>query len=734
MGLRSQNNPQASFRDVFSATGTDAMKAGGGGGASGHVATGGVISEYTSGSDVYRAHVFTSSGTFDVTTVGTLDGDGVEFLVVGGGAGGGGSRDNYAGQGGGGAGGLITNVPGVSTPAGSPNPSVNLSRALDFPVTDGGTYPVVVGAGGVGGYYPGGGFPQGTGDAGSPSVLTHPSSPYTVTATGGGGGGAGADQSGNAAQQGASGGGGSGYPTTVQNGAAANPNNNPDRQGHPGGTGAPGGPQSSGGGGGGAGGAGENGLGPGHPRAARGGLGLEVNITGTNVAYAGGGGSGSYFNPHNTVRDPNGPENGGGGGSGGLGGGTDLYRTIGQNGAPGTGGGGGGATAHHPPGGPRQGGTGGGGTVIIRYKIAQLDGTAKATGGNVSFYNGKTIHTFLRSGTFTTPASFNETCEVVVVGGGGGGAGGQQPSRYAGGGGGAGGVAIHPGTPVSGANTITVTVGTGGAGSPGNQGGGANHGSNGSPSYWGPGPVPAGITGLGGGWGGGDQGPRGVDGGGGASQSPGPVGSGGGGGELFNGNPDAGYGGNAGQPNQAQLAGTANYGNPGGSGSASPDVNYRRGGGGGGAGGAGAQASSNNDNTTAHGGIGMQLPVTFHNPDSAPGPAGGGLGAPGPTATNVSGGVSGKFWIAGGGGGGSSHPSARAGKGGGNDPGGGGHSGPGNYAGAGIGHRAPNMTNAASRGWANTGGGGGGAGGNPGTPVGDGGDGGSGIVLIAYPS
>ena len=27
MGLRSQNNPQASFRDVFSATGTDAMRA-----------------------------------------------------------------------------------------------------------------------------------------------------------------------------------------------------------------------------------------------------------------------------------------------------------------------------------------------------------------------------------------------------------------------------------------------------------------------------------------------------------------------------------------------------------------------------------------------------------------------------------------------------------------------------------------------------------------------------------
>ena len=732
MGLRSQNNPQASFRDVFSATGTDAMKAAAGA-ASGHVATGGVISEYTSGSDIYRAHVFTSSGTFNVTTVGDIDSE-VEFLVVAGGGGGGGSRDNYAGQGGGGAGGLITNVPGVSTPAGSPNPSVNLSRALDFPVTDGGTYPVVVGAGGVGGYYPGGGFPNGTGDTGSPSVLTHPSSPYTVTANGGGGGAGAMNESGNATG-GGSGGGGSSY--YKRPGGDASPNSNPTRQGHPGGQGAAGaGPQSSGAGGGGAGGGGYAGTEPGGTTGAKGGLGVAVNITGTNAVYAGGGGGGMYFNPAFTDwgPTPNAPANGGGGGHGGLGGGDSLVHTVGQPGAPGTGGGGGGATAHNPPGGPRQGGTGGAGIVVVRYKIGSLSGVAKATGGDVSFYNGKTIHTFLRSGTFTTPGSFNETCEVVVVGGGGGGAGGQQPSRYAGGGGGAGGVAIHPGTPVGGSQTITVTVGSGGSGSPGNQGGGRNHGQNGSPSYWGPGPVPAGITALGGGWGGGDQGPRGIDGGGGASQSPGVVGSGGGGGELFNGQPDSGVGGTAGQPGQTQLAGTDNHGYPGGHGTGSPDVNYRRGGGGGGAGGEGGQGSSNNDNTTAHGGIGMQLPGTFHNPDSAPGPAGGGLGAPGPTATNVSGGVSGKFWIAGGGGGGSSHPSATFGRGGGNDPGGGGNSGPGNYAGAGIGHRAPNMTNAASRGWANTGGGGGGAGGNPGTPVGDGGDGGSGIVLIAYPT
>ena len=35
--------------------------------AQGLTATGGVISDYTDGPAVYRAHIFTSSGTFDVT-------------------------------------------------------------------------------------------------------------------------------------------------------------------------------------------------------------------------------------------------------------------------------------------------------------------------------------------------------------------------------------------------------------------------------------------------------------------------------------------------------------------------------------------------------------------------------------------------------------------------------------------------------------------------------------------
>ena len=49
--------------------------AGGGGtnappGAEGLKATGGIISDYTSGSNVYRSHIFTSSGTFNVTELG----------------------------------------------------------------------------------------------------------------------------------------------------------------------------------------------------------------------------------------------------------------------------------------------------------------------------------------------------------------------------------------------------------------------------------------------------------------------------------------------------------------------------------------------------------------------------------------------------------------------------------------------------------------------------------------
>ena len=35
---------------------------------------------------------------------------------------------------------------------------------------------------------------------------------------------------------------------------------------------------------------------------------------------------------------------------------------------------------------------GGSGIVVIRYELDESSGTAKATGGEISFYGGKTIH------------------------------------------------------------------------------------------------------------------------------------------------------------------------------------------------------------------------------------------------------------------------------------------------------------------------------------------------------
>ena len=75
----------------------------------GLTATGGVISDYTDpDGSIYRAHVFTSSGTFDVTTLATgAVPNALDYLVVAGGGGGG--NDN---AGGGGAGGLRSIVQG----------------------------------------------------------------------------------------------------------------------------------------------------------------------------------------------------------------------------------------------------------------------------------------------------------------------------------------------------------------------------------------------------------------------------------------------------------------------------------------------------------------------------------------------------------------------------------------------------------------------------------------------
>jgi hypothetical protein len=130
---------------------------------SGLTATGGVISDYTSGPAVYRAHVFTSTGTFTVTAPGDF-GSTVEYLVV---AGGGGGGSSFAGAGG--AGGLRTNLSGHPL-AGSA-----------FPVsTSPGSYTITVGAGGAGASGP------------QPSIGSNgvdSSFGPTITSTGGGFGG-----------------------------------------------------------------------------------------------------------------------------------------------------------------------------------------------------------------------------------------------------------------------------------------------------------------------------------------------------------------------------------------------------------------------------------------------------------------------------------------------------------------------------------------------------------------
>ncbi len=88
-------------------------------------------------------------------------------------------------------------------------------------------------------------------------------------------------------------------------------------------------------------------------------------------------------------------------------------------------------------------GHGGSGIVVIRYQINSIS-SVRATGGVVSYYGGKTIHTFTSSGTFATESNWSATYVeyVVIAGGGGGGVGGNAE-----GGGGGGGSSCRPKNP-----------------------------------------------------------------------------------------------------------------------------------------------------------------------------------------------------------------------------------------------------------------------------------------------
>ena len=80
------NNPFASYFDFFSKSGLDAVTPEPPP-PSGLTATGGIISDYESSGTYYRAHLFTSSGTFVVSAIGDLPSN-VAILAAGGGGGG----------------------------------------------------------------------------------------------------------------------------------------------------------------------------------------------------------------------------------------------------------------------------------------------------------------------------------------------------------------------------------------------------------------------------------------------------------------------------------------------------------------------------------------------------------------------------------------------------------------------------------------------------------------------
>ena len=664
----------------------------------GHTASGGVVSDYTTGSNVYRAHVFAASGTFEVDAIGDF-GDTVEYLVVAGGGGGGGG---YYG-GGGGAGGLRTNLSGHPMVTGNPSFTVSTTGG-----NGSGVYTVTIGAGGAGGdsLQPQPANNRGeNGMQGIDSYFGPPSAPQGITSKGGGKG-MGRGTSVNAETDGYSGGSGGGIayrgpavgygynPTTPGPAlnAAALPNPYTIIQGYPGGP-SPG--SNFGSAGGGAGGAGGAGSPP--PYGAVGGPGVQVAIAGpTNTNFTGVGAINPATNEYQWF------SGGGAGGSngppvkaGGVGGGGNAANSLNdvdaENGQQSTGGGGGGGSSDPNPQ-PGRGGAGGAGIVIIRYQIGRITGRS-ATGGSITAFApdspspmaGKTVHVFTGSGVFAnTTGSPITNADYLVVAGGGSGAAPNASADGAAGGGAGGLLSSDPAMPGTAkgsqitlpTSNVIVTVGAGGGAAP--HGGGID-GNYGNISSFGPT-----LVASGGGGGALGASKDGLEGGSGGGSSGGGSAGGGGAGNKWS--PDApGYPGNV-----------TNQGNPGGD----NGPNFGSGGGGGFTQ-AGFDSVSNNGGV---GGAGINLTISG-------------------TSTGY----------AGGGGGGSAGPYRAGG------PYTGGTATHGGGAGASASTTGPTYNG--TPGAMNTGGGGGGGGGDhSSSSIGSevaltqSGAGGSGIVIIAYPT
>jgi hypothetical protein len=272
--------------------------------------TGGTVTTYGS----YKAHTFTSSGTFTMLGAGAID-----VLMVAGGGGGGGST-----AGGGGAGGVIT-ATSISAPAG------NIS--------------IVIGAGGLGDHS------ANTGNAINTSGGNTTFSLGSLTSIGGGYGARGYVTSAGTRNASAGGSGGGGGQYSGNNYNPTLPGAGTSGQGHAGGS-ATNTNNYGGAGGGGAGGAGGNFTGSGGV----GGVGLSNNYRTGSGEFRGGGGGGATHGSNTTSNIP--------GGNGGGGAGGPINATAG---AVNTGGGGGGKGQHQSA--STQQGAGGSGIVIIRYAV-----------------------------------------------------------------------------------------------------------------------------------------------------------------------------------------------------------------------------------------------------------------------------------------------------------------------------------------------------------------------------
>ena len=186
--------------------------------------------------------------------------------------------------------------------------------------------------------------------------------------------------------------------------------------------------------------------------------------------------------------------------------------------------------------------------------------SAPIGGGNISYANGKVIHSFITNGNLDVPAGQGRNVEYLVVGGGGGG------GTQVGGGGGAGGFKTGTGYAITSSTVYPIIIGAGGAGStastsPGSTGGSSTFGT---------------ITSNGGGGGGSHQ----------ANNGATTGGSGGGGGGGISGS----VAGAAGMAGQGNTGGNGIYGGPWS---------------GGGGGGAGAVGSNSSTTIGGNGGIGV---------------------------------------------------------------------------------------------------------------------------------